>query len=112
MPKKNHLQAIDILAETQHIKDDWKNFVLTQVNDHVIRVSVLDRDFHWHVHTNSDETFLVIEGELLIDLEDRTERLQAGQLFTVPRNTRHRTRAVGRSINLTFEHKDCDAQGG
>jgi mannose-6-phosphate isomerase-like protein (cupin superfamily) len=111
MSKKNHLRLIDIRAETKDIQDDWKNFVLTEVNDHVVRVSVLDRDFHWHLHPNSDETFLVIEGELLIDLEDRSERIGAGQLFTVPRNTRHRTRPVGRVVNLTFEHKDTDARG-
>lgn len=111
MPKKNQLQLIDIKAETKDIQNDWENYVLTQVNDHVVRVSVLDRDFHWHVHPNSDEAFLVIEGELLIDLEDRSERVKAGQLFTVPRNTRHRTRPVGRVVNLTFERKDTDARG-
>ncbi len=108
---KNHLQLIDIRGETRDIRDDWKNFVLTEVNDHVVRVSVLDRDFHWHVHTNSDETFLVIDGELFIDLEDRTETLRAGQLFTVPKNIRHRTRANGRVVNLTFEHRNADARG-
>ncbi len=111
MTNKNHLQLIDIRGETRDIRDDWKNFVLTEVNDHVVRVSVLDRDFHWHIHTNSDETFLVIEGELFIDLEDRTETLRAGQLFTVPKNIRHRTRANGRVVNLTFEHRNADARG-
>ncbi len=111
MANKSHLQIIDIKSETEDIQDGWKNFVLTEVNDHVVRVSVLDRDFHWHVHTNGDETFLVIEGELLIDLEERTERLRPGQLFTVPRGTRHRTRPIGRVVNLTFEHRDTDAGG-
>lgn len=111
MTNKYHLRLIDIADETKDIQDGWKNFVLTEVNDHVVRVSVLDRDFHWHVHTSSDEAFLVMDGELFIDLDDRTETLRAGQIFTVPRNTRHRTRANGRVVNLTFEHRDADARG-
>ena len=111
MTDRGHLRLIDIAGETRDIRNEWKNFVLTEVNDHVVRVSVLDRDFHWHSHPNSDETFLVVEGELLIDLEKRTERLTPGQLFTVPKGTRHRTRPVGRVVNLTFEHRDTDARG-
>ncbi len=105
------LEVIDIKKCTKGIDDKWKNFVLTTVNDHVIRVSVLNRDFHWHSHLNSDETFLVIEGELLIDLEECTKTVRAGQLFTVPKGVPHRTRPKGRVVNLTFEHKDCDVQG-
>lgn len=105
------LTIIDISALTDPIQNDWTNFPLTQVNDHVVRVSVLDRDFHWHVHENSDECFLVVQGELLIDLEDRTERLGPGQMFTIPRGTRHRTRAIGRVVNLTFEHESTDSRG-
>lgn len=105
------LTTVDILEKTSGVRQDWKNFVLAEINDHVVRVSVLERDFHWHRHTNSDEAFLVLDGELLIDLEDRTETLSPGQTIVIPKNVLHRTRAAGRVVSLTFEHRDTDVYG-
>lgn len=85
------------------------NFPVSQVNDHVIRMSIMTEDFRWHHHPNSDETFLVIEGTIYIDLEDQTVQLTAGQLFTIPSNIRHRTRPKDRrSVNITFEKADME----
>lgn len=84
---------------------------MAEVNDHVVRASVMSRDFHWHRHAGSDETFLVIEGELAIDFEGGTRTLKPGQMLTVPKGILHRTRAVGRSVNLTFEHRDAEIAG-
>ncbi|MEJ1237422.1 cupin domain-containing protein [Chryseolinea sp. T2] len=65
--------------------------------------------FFWHYHPNSDETFLVTDGVLCIDLEDHTIELAAGQLFTIPANVKHRTRPKeGRSVNLTFERASIE----
>ncbi len=108
---KRHLEKLNILEAVQGIQSDWKNFVLSEINDHVVRVSVLDRDFHWHRHDESDEAFLVLEGKLYIDLEDRSELLRPGDFFTIPKGVLHRTRAQGRSVNITFEHRGTDARG-
>jgi len=105
------LTVIDIKKLSDQAGDDWVNFPLTENNDHIVRVSVLSRDFHWHAHNNSDETFLALEGELIIDLEERSLNLTPGQMLTVPKGVRHRTRANGRAVNLTFEHKDTDVSG-
>lgn len=105
------LTVIDIGRLTDVVREDWKNFELTRVNDHVIRCSVLDRDFHWHEHADSDEAFLVLEGTLAIDLRDETIRLRAGQMATVPKGVRHRTRAEGRVVNLVFEHAGTRVTG-
>ncbi|RWY50980.1 cupin domain-containing protein [Mucilaginibacter gilvus] len=87
----------------------YKNVMLSAVNDHVVRISVMTEDFYWHYHANSDETFLVTEGVLLIDLEDRTIELSAGELFAIPKNVIHRTRPKGeRSVNVTFESMDME----
>ncbi|SHN17354.1 cupin domain-containing protein [Mucilaginibacter sp. OK098] len=103
------LTVIDISGKTAEISDLYKNLPLTFINDHVIRVSVMTQPFYWHLHPNSDESFLVIEGSLLIDLENTTIELLPGQLFTVPKNTNHRTRPGGsKSVNLTFELKDIE----
>ena len=65
--------------------------------------------FYWHLHPNSDETFLVTEGSIFIDLEEKTVEIFPGQLFTIPRNIKHRTRPNGnRSVNITIERKDME----
>ena len=65
--------------------------------------------FYWHMHPNSDESFLVIEGAIFIDLENTTVELFPGQFFTIPKNIKHRTRPHGeRSVNLTFERQNME----
>jgi mannose-6-phosphate isomerase-like protein (cupin superfamily) len=82
----------------------YDNHPIAAVNDHVVRISTMTGPYHWHFHPNSDETFLVIEGRLAIEFENGSLELDPGQLLTIPRGVRHRTRPVGaRSVNLTFE---------
>lgn len=109
--KTGHLEKLNIDSLTKHIQDDWKNFVVSEINNHVVRLSVIQRDFHWHFHQNSDEYFYVIEGKLFVDLEDRTEVLTPGQMITIPKNVKHRTRAKERTIVLCFESQDNDVKG-
>jgi mannose-6-phosphate isomerase-like protein (cupin superfamily) len=97
------LIPIDIKQETNGV-DSYKNIPLSIVNDHTVRLSVMTESFYWHYHPNSDETFLVMEGVLCIELEGRTFELTPGQLFTIPANVVHCTRPKhDRSVNLTFE---------
>jgi mannose-6-phosphate isomerase-like protein (cupin superfamily) len=105
------LQKLDLYDLTQHVLEDWKNFEVSDLNDHVVRLSVMQKEFHWHSHRNSDEFFFVVAGELMIDLEDRTEVLRSGQMMTIPKNVRHRTRSQQRTIVLCFESKDNDVTG-
>lgn len=101
--------VIDIGELTFAVTESYANFSLASVNDHVVKVSVMTTPYDWHYHPNSDETFIVIEGVLLIDLETETIELFPGQLFTVPRNTIHRTLPKGdRSVNITVEHDLID----
>jgi mannose-6-phosphate isomerase-like protein (cupin superfamily) len=100
------LSLVDIHQQIKEV-NTYTNFPLAFVNDHVVRVSVMTEPFYWHFHPNSDESFLVVEGSLYIDLEIMTIELFPGQLFTIPKNTKHRTRPNGnRSVNLTFEHQN------
>jgi mannose-6-phosphate isomerase-like protein (cupin superfamily) len=102
------LTVVDILQQTKNI-DTYSNFPLAFVNDHVVRVGIMTESFYWHLHPNSDESFLVMEGSIFIDLEDTTIELLSGQLFTIPKNIKHRTRPNGdRSVNLTFESRDME----
>lgn len=70
---------------TAGLDDDWKNFVVSEVNDHVVRLSLLQRDFHWHSYSKSDEVFYVIQGKLFVDLEDSTEELSPGEMIAIPK---------------------------
>ena len=82
----------------------YDNHAVAKVNDHEVRVSTMTEDYHWHCHPDSDESFLALEGGLYIDFDDRTVALMPGQMITVERDVRHRTRPIGtRSVNLTFE---------
>jgi mannose-6-phosphate isomerase-like protein (cupin superfamily) len=82
----------------------YHNSPVSHVNDHVIRLSVMTAPFYWHYHPNSDESFLVMEGTLCIEMDNRTVELEVGQIFTVPAGIKHRTRPKGdRSVNVTFE---------
>jgi mannose-6-phosphate isomerase-like protein (cupin superfamily) len=97
------LELIDIPAEAA-AHQPWFNQTLTSVNDAVVRLGVIDGDFHWHKHDDQDEFFLVLDGELLIDVENgETVTLAAHQGYTVPRGVVHRTRAPGRTTILMVE---------
>jgi len=102
-----NISPIDLNEYHQAITDAYANHVLTNVNDHVVRISIMTEDFYWHYHPNSDETFIVLEGTLLLDLETGTVEIGKGELFTVPANVHHCTRPKGeRSVNLTIELAD------
>jgi mannose-6-phosphate isomerase-like protein (cupin superfamily) len=98
-----HLELIDIPAEAA-AHEPWFNETLTTVNDAVVRLGVIEGDFHWHKHDDQDEFFLVLAGKLLIDLEDRdTVALGPHHGYTVPRGVVHRTRAPERTEILMVE---------
>ncbi|HWB26546.1 MAG TPA: cupin domain-containing protein [Chitinophagaceae bacterium] len=102
--KAGLLTVIDIHGQTALVNSAYANFPVAYVNDHVVRVSIMTEPFYWHLHPGSDESFLVIEGSVLIDLEYKTVELFPGQFFTIPKKVKHRTRPGGaRSVNLTFE---------
>ncbi len=85
----------------------YDNHPVALLNDHVVRISTMTGPYGWHFHPNSDETFLVIEGRLLIEFEEGSLELGPGQLVTVPLGVPHRTRPAGsRSVNLTFELRE------
>jgi mannose-6-phosphate isomerase-like protein (cupin superfamily) len=92
------------LSSESTAANSYDNHSIAKVNDHEIRISTMTEAYHWHCHPDSDESFLVLEGGIFIDFDDRTMELSPGQLFTVNRGVRHRTRPIGaRSVNLTFE---------
>jgi mannose-6-phosphate isomerase-like protein (cupin superfamily) len=101
--KYGSLAVIDIPAEIA-AHEPWFNQTLTTVNDSVVRLGVIEGDFHWHHHEDTDEFFLVLEGELQIDFEDQpTVALKPHQGYTIPKGIVHRTRAPERTSILMVE---------
>ena len=98
------LEVIDEKSIADTCTHKWFNQTLCQVNGSVVRMAVIEGEYHWHQHTADDEFFYVIEGQLLIDLEGRTVELAPRQGFVVPRGTMHRTRAPHRTVILMVEN--------
>jgi mannose-6-phosphate isomerase-like protein (cupin superfamily) len=101
--KFNHLEVIDVNEMVQQCTDKWFNQTLTKVNSSVVRLGIVEGEYHWHKHDNDDEFFYVVEGQLLIDLEDRTITLNPGQGVTVTKGVVHRTRALVKTVMLMVE---------
>jgi mannose-6-phosphate isomerase-like protein (cupin superfamily) len=101
--KYGQLAVIDIAAEAAK-HEPWFNQTLTSVNDAVVRLGVIEGDFHWHKHDEEDEFFLVLEGELVIEIEgSNTVRLRPHQGYTVPMGVTHKTSAPERTVILMVE---------
>jgi len=97
-------ELIDVPAEVGACSEQWFNQTLTKVNDAVVRLGIVQGEFHWHQHDHEDEFFLVLDGQLMIDIEGRdTVALREHQGYTVPRGVVHRTRAPGRTVMLMVE---------
>ena len=109
--KFGHLERIDIPEMVAACTDKWFNQTLTQVNESVVRVGIVEGEFHWHKHDNDDEFFFVLEGQLLIDLEDQTIELNPGQGVTITKGIMHRPRAPQKTVMLMFETSSIQPTG-
>jgi mannose-6-phosphate isomerase-like protein (cupin superfamily) len=98
------LEVIDTKALADACTHPWYNQTLCQVNDSVVRMGVIQGEYHWHKHDNDDEFFYVVEGTFFIDLEDKIVELSPRQGFVVPKGVIHRTRSPQRSVILMVEN--------
>ncbi len=101
--KYKQLEVIDVPSIVDRCKERWFNQTLTRVNDSVVRIGIVEGEFHWHQHDRDDEFFFVLEGHLLIDLKDRTIDLQPGQGVTISKGIQHRPRAPQKTVMLMVE---------
>ena len=103
-----YYQPLEIVEEKKladQCEFKWYNQTLCQVNESVVRLGVFDGEYHWHKHDQDDEFFYVVEGQLLIDLEEKSVALSPRQGFVVPKGVVHRTRATQRTVVLMVENK-------
>ncbi|MDP9291855.1 MAG: cupin domain-containing protein [Verrucomicrobiota bacterium] len=113
-PYKTHL---DILHRALEIIDDaactdkWWNQTLCQVDESVVRLGIVEGEYHWHKHDNEDEFFYVVSGRFFIDLDDRSVDLTPGKGFVVPKGVMHRPRAPKRTVILMVERAEIVPTG-
>jgi mannose-6-phosphate isomerase-like protein (cupin superfamily) len=102
------LEVIDEKALADACEFKWFNQTLCKVNESVVRVAIIEGEYHWHKHDEDDEFFYVIEGKLLIDLrielKEKIVELSPRQGFVVPKGIVHRTRAPQRTVILMVEN--------
>ena len=105
------LEIVDVPNLVAACTDKWYNQTLCRVNDSVVRLGVMQGEYHWHKHDELDEFFFVLDGHFLIDLEDRVVDLAPRQGFVVPKGVTHRTRAPERAVILMVEGDDIIPTG-
>jgi mannose-6-phosphate isomerase-like protein (cupin superfamily) len=97
------LEVVDVGRLVEAVTDRWYNQTLCKVNDSVVRLGVIQGEYHWHKHDELDEFFYVVDGKFVIDLEGRSIELLPRQGFVVPKGIVHRTRAPERTVILMVE---------
>ncbi len=106
------LERIDVPSIVDQCSERWFNQTLTQVNDSVVRIGIIEGDFHWHKHDDDDEFFYVVSGRLLIDVENAdTIELGAKQGVTIPKGMMHRPRAPEKTVMLMMETSAIEPTG-
>lgn len=97
------LELIDIAGLVNACQDQWYNQTLCRVDESVVRLGVVHGEYHWHKHDGEDEFFYVVSGRFIIDLEERSVELRAGNGFVVSKGVMHRPRAPERTVILMVE---------
>jgi len=96
-------EAVEITEKLSLFSEHWSPKVVARLNDYEIKVVKVKGEFVWHTHDDTDELFIVVSGELTIQLRDGDVGLSAGQLFVVPRGVEHRPTADGEVHALLIE---------
>ena len=97
------LEVIDVPKLVDACTDKWFNQTLCRVNESVVRIGIVEGEYHWHQHDDEDEFFYVVSGRWIIDMEDRSVDLKPGQGYVVPKGVKHRPRAPERTVILMVE---------
>ena len=86
-------QSVNFADKLAQIHEHWKPRVMAEMNDYQFKIVKILGDFVWHDHADTDETFIVLEGVLRIDMRDGFVMVRAGEMFVVPRGVEHKPSA-------------------
>ncbi|HYX01379.1 MAG TPA: cupin domain-containing protein [Reyranella sp.] len=108
-------RPINFAQKFRLLREQWQPRVVAELNDYQFKVVRLQGDFVWHSHKDTDEAFLVLEGELRIDFRDGAVRIAPGEMFVVPKGVEHKPYAEGEVKLLLIEPRgvpNTGEQGG
>jgi len=106
------IDAVKLKEVMASIQKPWSPVDVVTVNDQVVRMALLDGEFHWHRHQKEDELFYVHSGRIVIQLKDQEDvELGEGELTVIPRGVEHCPRSVVPSYCLLFEPKALNTKG-
>jgi mannose-6-phosphate isomerase-like protein (cupin superfamily) len=97
-------QVINLRHKFALFAEQWQPKVIAEMNDYQFKVVKLQGDFVWHRHEQTDETFIVVDGDLRIDFRDGSVQLSAGELFVVPKGVEHKPFAAA-EVKLLLEYR-------
>ena len=102
---------INLKSKLELIKDYWSPKVVAELNDYQFKLAKIKDEFIWHQHNATDEAFMVIEGNIEIELEDSTVELSEGEMFIVPKGVKHKPIARGEAHIMLIEPRDVKNTG-
>jgi mannose-6-phosphate isomerase-like protein (cupin superfamily) len=109
--KYDHQELIDVNLIVSECTDKWFNQTLSKVNVSVVRIGIVEGEYHWHKQDDDDEFFFVLSGKLYIDLEDKTLELNPNEGATISEGVMHKTRAPQKTVMLMVETDTIDPIG-
>lgn len=110
-PLHHAMDKVNIAEKFSKFQDQWNPKIVGELNGQEIRLARVKGDFIWHKHDDADEFFLVVEGQLTIDLRDREIVLDEGEFFIVPRGVEHKPFADHETLIMMFEPADTANTG-
>ena len=97
------MQKVNLAAKFALFDDHWHPRIVGALNGQLVKVAKVQGSFDWHHHADEDEMFLVLKGELVIEMRDDEVRLAPGEFFIVPRGVEHRPVAREETYVMLFE---------
>ncbi|NIM95802.1 MAG: cupin domain-containing protein [Anaerolineales bacterium] len=97
------MEKVNLEEKFAQIDEYWSPKIVGELNRQVVKIAKIEGEFIWHKHDDEDEFFLVIEGELTIQLRERDVHLDQGEFFIVPRGVEHKPVAQTEALILLFE---------
>ena len=106
------IAKINLEEKAAEIDKPWSPIDISRVNDHVVRMAMIEGEYHWHKHTNEDELFFVYDGEIIIQLRGQPDvTLHEGEMAVVPKGVEHCPKSAGPSYILVFERHALVSSG-
>jgi mannose-6-phosphate isomerase-like protein (cupin superfamily) len=104
--------TINVIDKLSKFSEHWSPRVIAEMNDYQFKLVKLQGEFVWHDHKDTDEVFVVLEGEMEVGFRDRAVTVRAGEMFVVPKGVEHITRASRECHALIIEPRGVVNTGG